>query len=319
MKKGIFILCSVMMLMGVTACTNTKTDPIKEDKIIKDITEIITKLPNFSELISIEITSKTLDDKDFKVESDVEFKNDVATIKGTVSVDYYKSDSVWLKKYPELKVDSAVAFKEPKIEDIISVLPTLNRSHLEDAYEFDDMFFDYEMSDKAIDFTNNQITYEFTSRREVNHCKADLILGVDVRYTYSKGWQAVAITHERFVETTTWSGKFKADFEGTVHGLKTLTIDLSGFIVIENNETGNETISTNSTHANFTLDGITYAVDGEPAYFDDKHTNGREISFLYNQSNALVVAYRFYRNPIERWFTYEVILDGKSGKLSLIQ
>ncbi len=232
MRKSLSILIGILMGLGMlTACTSTSY-PVTETKLMKDISDYLVQVPRFSEVVSVELGTKKLEGDQFTVNATVEVKNKVAKIRGDMVVVYTKIESAWVRNMPKLTVTSAIAYADPTDKDVLNAALGLNRSGIENRFDFNYYLENFEITDKTVTLNENKALYEVTSEKTWWNCKAKLTLGVDVRYTYEDGWKPIAIPYEHFTETSTWDGQYQIQLDEAVSGAKSFPIMLSGTIEI---------------------------------------------------------------------------------------
>lgn len=314
-------MVSVVLGIALSACTSKPSYPITDSKLKEDITSYLTQEPNFSDIVSIELGNKTLAHDLFTVFATVEFKDETADIHGDMVVEYYKSESAWVRKAPVMVVNSAMAYVEPVESDILNIVKTekLDRIGVENWFNFNYWFVDYTLTNKTVTLAQNKVIYEYTTEKTWNNCSASLTLGVDVRYTYEKGWQAVAITSEQFTETTTWDGTYQIQLDEAVSGTTSFPITLSGDYIISADSSGITSMD-GTVYAKFTFDGIEYELGGSPGTVNNGILSGRRLEFYDNDSpwKQLVIILVWAGHETDPYLTYMVYFNEVTGSMAAI-
>jgi len=317
MKKIMILIVSVVLGLALSACTSPSY-PVRDAKIKEDITNYLKLSPHFSEVISIDINDRALADGLFSVNATIAYKDDVALIKGTLSVDYYKSDAAWVRKSPVFTLDNATAYVEPNFNDLMDGALGLNRSYVEADESFDYQLSDFEVINKVLHLSDNWVEYTVKSTNQIYNVKAELELDIDVRYTYTTGWIAVAVTEERFTETTDWNGNFKATFDPAVAGIDKMTLSLNGTIVLQRDSDGSQIFGNTNVSGVITTNTGSYDVTGYATIPDENKPSGREI--LLDSDNLpgrfIIVSLERFQNPNESWVEFTIVLNGKSYPLT---
>jgi hypothetical protein len=318
MRKIIKLILGFILFITLSGC-DTKVNPVTTDKIISDISSYVFYLDNVKEIISVDVESTSYNEKDFSAKVNVKFKDKYAIVEGIVDVSYYEAEKAWIRKSPSFTVSSAIPYAQPEIEEILNVIPTLKREHIESGDSFDYSFEPFTLTGTSLDYLNNRILYEVTSVGSALNCDVSLKLDIDVRYTYALGWQAVAVTSENLIETCTWSGTFISTFSEPVYGVKTFPIILEGMSVYEINDDFSS-VSTNTIHASFKLGGIQYEVDGGLGVYSESVT-GREVTFYFDQAHgkALTILIDWTGNFAQLALGYHIDLNGQMGQLTPVE
>jgi len=309
--KTLLVLFLGMSLL--TACTSGSPYPVKDETVINDITEMLKYSHHLQTMESVTLTKQAVKDKEYAYEANVVFKDDTATITGTVSGTYRKIDK-WIRSGQTLTISSTTAYVQADPEVIKNEIPNLDRPHIEIqegfAYEYDD----FVLVGTSPDLFNNQITYLFQAKSQDFNVKTTLTLEVRAAYTYENGWHAESVIKESLTETTDWVVRCRADFNQFVHGVKSINFSLTGSAIVEWDSLGARSASNTGLEATFTLDGKSYTIPGEIVKVNDVVENGRSIVFVYESPNGTIrVNSKMTIDPIieTRVYTFEVIVDGK--------
>ena len=318
MRKSVQVFVGLILMWSLIGC-DAKVNPVSNDKIVADVSSYVYHLENFKEIVSVNVESTSYVEKDFTAKVRVKFKDKYATVEGIVDVAYYEAEKTWVRKSPSFTVSAAIPYAQPEIDEILSVIPSLKREHVELADSFDYMFEPFTLIGTSLDYLNNRILYEVTSVGSALNCGVSLKLDIDVRYTYALGWQAVAVSSENFIETCTWNGTFIATFSEAVYGVKTFPIILEGISVYEIHD-DTYSVTTNTIHASFKLGGVQYEVDGGLGLYNESVT-GREVTFYYDQAHgkALTILIEWTGNFTQQTLDHLIDLNGQVGKLTIVE
>jgi len=318
MKKIMIMVVSIVLGIALNGCTSTSY-PVTDMKIKKDISDYLVQVPHFSEVVSVELGTKKLEGDQFTVNATVEVKNKVAKVSGDIVVVYTKIESAWVRNMPKLTVNSAIAYADPTDIDVLNPALGLNRSGIENRFDFNYYLEDFEITDKTVTLNENKALYEVTSEKTWWNSTATLTLGVDVRYTYEEGWKPIAIPYEHFTETSIWDGQYQIQLDEAVSGSKSFPIILNGTIEIAAKSDGSIE-QDGSVHAIFTLDGFEHDLEGSAWVMDNDLPTSRYLMFYFNQTsgNYLRIGLIWAGHETDPYLVYTVSLNGVSGTMTPI-
>lgn len=310
-------MLSMVIGLSLNACSFGTAYPVSDEKFKEDLTNYLKLSPRFTEVVLIQVTDREIVDDLFTITATVEYKDDVALIRGTFDVDYYKSDAAWVRKTPKLTVTSAIAYADPEDNDVLNAALGLNRSGIENRFDFNYYFEYFEITDKTVTLNENKALYEVTSEKTWWNCKATLTLGVDVRYTYEDGWKPIAIPYEHFTETTTWDGQYQIQLDEPVSGTSSFPITLTGSYEVMADSDGSMRID-GSIQAKFTLGGVDYDLAGGAWIVDDDTPTGRYLMFYYDQpkGKSLMISLFWAGHETDPYLVYAVNLSGATGTMT---
>jgi len=218
-KRTLIIIISSLLILTVSACKQTETNPVTESQCLEDARIYLETLEGFKEMVSSSIITSSFESSHYDVWVKVEFKFEEAVVKGTVILSYEKDNSTWAKKSDDLVYSSALPYTTPSVQSVLDYVghqygdtlfyrvpdyPFI--SHFEfGAYEFISFETDYE---------KNLVTAIVTQTATKAYVSVSQTLTIQARYFYLDGW-TYQVSMASIKETTDWTGTYRVDL-GTV-------------------------------------------------------------------------------------------------------